>query len=145
METNERISPDEAAAALAEARRSRARVAWSGYPWWYWVATGAGMGAASFAIDQHGWLGYAIPLAAAATLIFVARAACRARGVCTGWVHGPMTARDGALLYGPAALLIIASAEGSKFASWPPAVGAVLVFVVFAVTGLAQGARAARS
>ncbi|HEX6519985.1 MAG TPA: hypothetical protein VF070_08215 [Streptosporangiaceae bacterium] len=41
METLEQVSPQEAAEALESARRSRARVAWSGYPWWYWVARGA--------------------------------------------------------------------------------------------------------
>jgi hypothetical protein len=30
-------------------------VAWSGYPAWYWRATGAGMGALSYAVLLPGW------------------------------------------------------------------------------------------
>jgi hypothetical protein len=70
METYGTVNPDEASAALATARQSRARVAW--------------------------------------------------------------------------AVLIIAGAAGSKFAPWPPIAAAVLVFLLFAGTGLTLSARAAR-
>ena len=43
-----------------------------------------------------------------------------------------------------AVLLMLAGAAVSKFASWPPVVTAVLVFPVFAGTGLTLSARAAR-
>jgi hypothetical protein len=36
METYGPIDADEASAALASVRHSRTRVAWSGYPAWYW-------------------------------------------------------------------------------------------------------------
>jgi hypothetical protein len=144
METYEGISPDEAAEALAAAERSRARVAWSGYPWWYWLTTGAGMGLATYAVGQQGWWGPAIAAVIAVSLVYVAYAAARARGVCVGWVRGAMTTRDWAVLYGPATLVIVASSAGSRFASWPPVVGAVLVFGLFAGTGLAQSARTPR-
>jgi hypothetical protein len=45
METHASISPEEASAALAMAWSSRARVAWAGYPAWYWLATGLTLGA----------------------------------------------------------------------------------------------------
>jgi hypothetical protein len=144
METYESISRDEAAAALAAAERSRARVAWSGYPWWYWITTGAGMGLATYAVGQRGWRGPAIAVVIAVALVYVAYAAARARGVCVGWVRGAMTTRDWMVLYGPATLVIAASSAGSRFASWPPIVGAVLVFGLFAGTGLAQSARIPR-
>ena len=56
---------------------------WSGYPWWHWIATGAGLGVATYTIGQRGWWG-------------------------------------------------------------PPIAGGVLVFALFAGTGLARGARAPR-
>jgi hypothetical protein len=42
-------------------------------------------------------------------------------------------------------LLNLAGAAASKFVSWLPAVAAVLVFVVYAGTGLMLSARATRS
>jgi hypothetical protein len=145
METNGQISVDEASAALAAAQRTRARVAWSGYPAWYWLATGAGMGAVCYAVLQPGW--WVLPLAAVAglTLIIVARVASRARGIREGCQRSSMTLRDQVVLGGPAALLILAGAAASKFVSWLPAVAAVLVFVVYAGTGLMLSARATRS
>jgi uncharacterized membrane protein YjjP (DUF1212 family) len=145
METNGQISVDEASAALAAAQRTRARVAWSGYPAWYWLTTGAGMGAVCYAVLQPGW--WVLPLAAVAglTLIILARAASRARGIREGCQRSSMTFRDQVVLGGPAALLILAGAAASKFVSWLPAVAAVLVFVVYAGTGLMLSARASRS
>ena len=55
-----------------------------------------------------------------------------------------MPHRDRIVLYGPAAVVILASAAGSKFASWPPVVAAVLLFTLFVGTGLTLSARAAR-
>src|SRR6185312_6635796 len=56
METHEPISRDEASAALAAAESSRTLVAWASWPTWYWLATGAGLGAASAAILlPNGW------------------------------------------------------------------------------------------
>lgn len=135
------IDADEASAALAAARHSRARVAWAGYPAWYWLATGAALGAGSYAILLPGWWGLVIPAALGIVLVMVARAASRARGVCEGWIRSAMTHRDQLVLYGPPAVVIIAGAAGSKFATWPPIVAAVLVLVLFAGTGLALSAR----
>ena len=59
METHDPVSADEAAAALAAAERTRARVAWGGYPAWYSLSTGAAVGAVCYA-------------AVAAVLVFVA-------------------------------------------------------------------------
>jgi hypothetical protein len=144
METYEGISSDEAAEALAAAERSRARVAWSGYPWWYWITTGAGLGVATYTVGQRGWWGPAIAAVIAVALVYIAYAAGQARGVCAGWVRGAMTTRDWLVLYGPATLVVMASAGGSRYASWPPIAGGVLVFALFAGTGLARGARAPR-
>ncbi len=80
----------------------------------------------------------------AALLVFVARAASRARGVCEGWVRSAMTFREGAVLYGPAAVLILANGVVSKFVWWSSIVAAVLMFVAFTGTGLVLSARAAR-
>jgi hypothetical protein len=147
METYEPIDADEAAAALASVRHSRTRVAWSGYPAWYWLTAGACLGAASYAIQLPGWRALAISPVLAVLWVMVARAASRARGVCEGWTRSAMTRRDAVVLGGPAAVVILASAAASKFASWPswsPAVAAALVFMLFAGTGLTLSARAAR-
>jgi hypothetical protein len=147
METNRSINVDEASAALASVRRSRARVAWGGYPAWYWLATGAGLSAGSVAILLPGWWDVMIAAMVAALLVVVARAAGRARGVCEGWVRSAMTWRDGLVLYGPATVVIFASAVASRFALWSPwtsIVAAVLVFLLFAGAGLTLSARAAR-
>jgi hypothetical protein len=50
METHGSISTAEASAALAQVRGSRARVAWSGYPAWYWLASAAGLAALPFTL-----------------------------------------------------------------------------------------------
>jgi DNA-binding transcriptional ArsR family regulator len=65
-------------------------VVWSGYPWWYWIATGAGLGVATYTIGQRGWWGPAIAAVIPVGLVYVAYAAGRARGVCAGWVRGAM-------------------------------------------------------
>lgn len=146
MDTYERVSPDEAAAALAAAESSRAQVAWSGYPWWYWVGTGAGLGVATYMVGLSGsWWNLPILGVTLVLVILVAYAASKARGVCEGWLGSAMTRREVSVLYGPATLLILASAEASKYASWPPIAAAVSVFVLFVGTGLAMGARAART
>jgi hypothetical protein len=144
METNGSISVDEASAALASARRSRARVAWSGYPKWYWLATGAGLGVMSYATFlPDGW-DYAVVLAVAVILVLVARAASQVRGINEGCVRTTMRVRDMVLLYAPPTVLILGDAILSKFVSWSPIPGSVLVFLLFAGTGLTASARAAR-
>jgi hypothetical protein len=45
-------------------------------------------------------------------------------------------------LYGPATAVIFTSGLTSRTAAWPSAVAAVLVFLLFAGTGLALSARA---
>jgi hypothetical protein len=146
METYEPIGADEAAAALASVQDSRARVAFAGYPPWYWLATGAGLGAMSYAVMMPSGWSVAALAAIGVVLIAVARAACRARGICEGWV-GAMTLRGMLTLYVPVAVTILASAAASKvtaWSPWPAAAGAVVVFLLFAGTGLALTARAAR-
>jgi hypothetical protein len=144
METNEPIGADEASAALAAARRSRARVAWAGYPAWYWLTTAAAMGALPCSLQLTGWRALAASAALAVVLVTAAHAASRARGVCEGWTRTAMTHRDRLILNGPPAVLVIAGAAGSKFASWPPIAAAALIFLLFAGTGLTLSARAAR-
>ena len=116
----------------------------SGYPAWYWLMTGAGLGAGYYAMLLPGWWALAIPAALGMLLVMVARAASRARGVCEGWPRSSMTCRDKIVLYRPAAVVILASAVASKFTSWPPIVAAALIFMLFAGTGLTLSARAAR-
>jgi hypothetical protein len=147
METYGPIEADEASAALASVRHSRMRVAWSGYPAWYWLTTGACLGAESYALLLSGWRALVISAVVAAVLVMTARMACRVRGVCEGYTRSAMTWRDRAVLSGPAAFVVLASSAASKFAGWPPwasAVAAVLVFTLFAGAGLTLSARAAR-
>jgi hypothetical protein len=147
METYGSIGADEASAALASVRRSRTRVAWSGYPAWYWLVTGAGLSVGTVAILLPDWWGLAVVVVVTVGLVRVAHAASRARGVCEGWIRGAMTWRDGVVLYGPATVVILANAVVSRFALWWPwssIVAAVLVFLLFAGTGFTLSARAAR-
>ena len=144
METNGPVSADEASAALAAVNQTRARVAWSGYPAWYWLATGAGLGAACYAALLPSWWDLAIAPLAGATLLTVARAASRARGIRERCQRGAMTSRDRVILSGPAALVMLAGSAASKLASWPLAVPAVLAGTIFAGTGLILSARASR-
>jgi hypothetical protein len=147
METNGPIDVDEAAAALASVRRSRARVAWSGYPTWYWLATGTCLGIGTVAILFPLWGSLLTAIAVAVALVRVAHLAGRARGVCEGWVRAAMTWRDVLVLYGPAVVVILTCAVMSRldlWSPWPPIVGAVLAFVLFTGAGLTLSARAAR-
>jgi hypothetical protein len=50
-------------------------------------------------------------------LVMVARAASRARGVCEGWTRSAMTCQEVIVLYGPTAVVMLASAAVSKLAS----------------------------
>ena len=148
METNGSISTDEATAALASVRQSRIRVAWSGYPAWYWLTMGAGLGALSYAALLPSWWATATSVLIGVLLMGVAHAVSRARGIRETCVRGAMTRRDKLLLGGPAALVVIVSSAAAEIAGWPPLwpsiVAAVLVFILFAGTGLTLTARAAR-
>jgi len=148
METHGSIDAEEAAAALASVRESRARVAWSGYPAWYWITTGTALGALTYMTLVPGWPATVLSAGIAVVLVLVTRAACRARGVCVGWTPSAMSRREAAILYGPAALVILASAAAVRFAAWsspwPSIVAAVLVGALFAGTGLTLSARADR-
>jgi hypothetical protein len=146
METYGPVSAGEAAAALAAVQDSRARVAFARYPPWYWLGTGAGLGAMSYAVMMPSRWSVAVLAAVGVVLIAAARVACRARGICEGWV-GAMTLRGMVTLYVPVAVAILASAAASKvtaWSPWPAAGGAVTVFLWFAGTGLALTARADR-
>lgn len=148
METYESIDAEEAAAALASVQQSRARVAWSGYPAWYWLTTGACLGALMYVTLLPGWLAPALSAGIAVVLGLVARAACRARGVSECRTRSAMSRREAVVLYGPVALVILALAAVARFASWSSPwssiVAAVLVFILFAGTGLTLTARADR-
>jgi hypothetical protein len=148
METHGSVDAEEAAAALASVQRSRARVAWSGYPAWYWLTTGACLGALMYTTLLPGWSATVLSALVAVPLLLVARAACRARGVCEGWIRSAMRRKEAVLLYGPVAVVILASAAAARFGSWsspwPSIVAGVLVGVLFAGTGLTLSARADR-
>jgi hypothetical protein len=146
METYGPIDVDEASEALAAVRHSRTRVAWGGYPAWYWLITGACLGALSYAMLLPRLWALAGAALLGGLLITVDHAASRARGVCEGWIHTARTHRDGIVLGGPAAVVMLAGAAAAKLAPgpWLPAVTAVLVSVLFAGTGLTLSARAAR-
>lgn len=144
METNGTVDVAEASAALTMVADSRARVAWRGYPTWYWPVTGANLGAlASVFLLPDGW-DMAATVAIAVLQVVVARIAGRARGVCEGCVHNALSLRDNILLYGPAALLMILGAIASKFLSLSPVVTSVLVFALISTIGLIRGGRAGR-
>jgi hypothetical protein len=144
METVDPVNRDEASAALASVRDSRWRVAWSGYPAWYWPATGAALGALCYTIELSGWRAMAASVPIAAALVTVALVAGRARGVCEGWAVGAVKQRDRIALYGPAAVVMLAGAAASKLVTWAPIAAGVLLFALFAATGLTLSARAAR-
>jgi hypothetical protein len=59
-----------------------------------------------------------------------------------------MTFRERAALYGPAAVVLIASAVAVKLAPgsspWPAVAGAALIFILIAGRGIRGSARAAR-
>ena len=147
METPGWVDVDEAAAALAAVRRSRARVAWSGYPAWYWFTTGTCLAVGTVAVPLPARWSVAVAAVVVVAVVGLARAASRARGVCEGWVRSAMTWHDALVLYGPAAAVILAGAVVSRFAvwsPWPPFVAAAVVFVLFTGTGLRLSGRAAR-
>lgn len=100
METHGRISAAEASAALASVRRSRTRVAWTGYPAWYWLATAAGLAALPLATLVPDWLGIVGVAVVAALLVRLAIVASRNRGVCEYWTRSAMRLREAALLWG---------------------------------------------
>lgn len=147
METNGSISADEASAALASARSTRARATWGGYPAWYWLATGAGLAMATLAVLLPDWAYLALSAVVAVSLVYVVRAAGRARGVCEGWMRRGMTRPEALVLYGPAIVVILANGFVARYGTWlpwAPIVAAVLVFALFVGAGLTLTARAAR-
>lgn len=148
METNGVVSAAEASAALESVQDSRSRVAWTGYPAWYWLGTAAGMAAMPFLLLLPGWWDLAGAVVLAASLLRIAVLACRVRGVCEGWIRAAMRWREGVLLYGPPVVVLLADGVVVRWALWPPvlvaAISAALVFVSFAGTGFLLGARAAR-
>jgi hypothetical protein len=145
METNERVSPEQASAALAAVRHSRAQVALGGYPAWYWVTTAACLAAVPATMLLPTWWVLPAAVLTSALLIAVTSAAARARGIRENCVRTALTPRDRAVLYGPAAVLMLASGAAYKAASWVPAAAAVLIFLLFAATGLILGTRASRA
>jgi hypothetical protein len=144
METHGSISPAEAEAALASVERSRARVAWAGYPAWYWLGTGAGLAGLSAVTLLPTWLDL-VGVALIGSLLFtlIVRAG-RVRGVCEGWTRSAMRRQEMLVLYGPMVLVLIAGAVMSHVVWWAPIAAAALVFTLFAGAGLALSARAAR-
>jgi len=144
METHGPVSPAEAAAALAAVRRSRARVAWAGYPTWYWLATAAAWAVMPLATLLPAWLGLVSCVLVSFTLLRLVVVAGRIRGVCEGWTRGAMRSRDVAVLYGPAVVVAVAGGFTASLAWWSPVVAAVLVFALFAGTALTLSARAGR-
>lgn len=141
METGRSISIEEASAALAEVRRSQSLVAWRGYPSWYWLGTGACLGGMANAMVLPGGWDLAVAAVIGVVLIVMTHAASRVRGVCEGWFHGARPFADRILLAGPAAFVMVAGAFAAKFAAWAAVVAGVLIFVLFAGTGLAMSAR----
>jgi hypothetical protein len=144
METKGPISAAEASSALASARESRARVAWAGYPTWYWFATAAVLAVLPFATVLPDLFGLGVTAVAAVLAIWLAVAAGRVRGVCEGWTSTAMRWQEIVVLYGPTVIVLFAGAVVARFAWWAPIVAAALTFVLFAGTGLALSARAAR-
>jgi hypothetical protein len=144
METQGPVSAAEASAALASVERSRARVAWAGYPAWYWLATAAGLAVLPVATLLPAWLGVVGVAVVAVVLFRLIVAASRARGVCEGWTRSAMRWWEVAVLYGPAVVVMDVAAFLSPLAWWWPLVAAVLVFALFAGTGLTLSARVGR-
>jgi hypothetical protein len=143
METNGPIGAAEASAALATVRGSRARVAWAGYPAWYWLATGAALALLPFGTWLPDWAILVLVAGIVVAIAWLAVAVNRARGVCEYWTRSAVRWRDGFLLYGPALVVLLVGCFGERFAWWLPIPAAVLVFGLFAGTGLALTTRAA--
>lgn len=144
METRGPVSAAEASVALASVRQSRKRLAWAGYPAWYWLGTAAAWAVLPVATLLPAWAGFACVGVVAVTVLRLTVAAGRARGVCEGWTRSAMRWPEVTVLYAPATAVILASAFVPRSAWWLAVVGAVLVFVLFAGTALALSARAAR-
>jgi hypothetical protein len=144
METQGPVSAAEASAALTAVERSRARVAWAGYPAWYWLGTAAGLAVLPLAMLLPDWLGVVGVAVVAFVLFRLIVAASRARGVCEGWTRGAMRWWEVAVLYGPAGVVMDVAAFMSPLAWWWPLAAAVLVFALFAGTGLTMSARVGR-
>jgi hypothetical protein len=144
METHGPVSAAEASAALASVERSRARVAWTGYPRWYWLATGAVLAALPVAALLPDWLSFVSCVVVTIALLRLAFAASRVRGVCEGWTRGAMRWSEVVVLYGPAVVVAVAGVFTARLAWWSPVVAAVAVFALFAGTGLTLSARAGR-
>ena len=143
METNGPVSAAEASAALASVERSRTRVAWAGYPRWYWFAAGAGIGLLPLSGVLPTWLGVSAFVTALAVLLWLVHFASRIRGVSEYPLRGVMRWRELLLLYGPTNLVLYAGSFMEKFLWWAPIASAVLIFVLFSGTGLWLSARAA--
>ncbi len=147
METNGSISTEEASAALASVAQSRNRVAWRGYPAWYWLATGAAFGVATAAILLPYWWAAVTAFVLAAAVIRLAYLAGRARGVCEGWVRCATTWRESLVLYGPMIAVMVGGPFVARFVGrspWLPIAAGALVFLLFTGAGLTLSARAAR-
>jgi hypothetical protein len=144
METHGPMSAAEASAALASVERSRMRVAWSGYPRWYWLATAAGMAVLPVATLLPAWLGVTVVALVAFGLFRLIVAVGRLRGVCEGWTGSAMRWWEVTVLYGPAVVVMNVGAFMSPVAWWLAVVAAALVFVLFAGTAFTFSARAAR-
>jgi hypothetical protein len=140
METQGPVSPGEASVALASVKRSRARLAWAGYPRWYWLSAAAAWAVLPPAMLLPAWAGLACVGVVAVAILRLTVAAGRARGVCEGWTRSAMRWPEVTVLYGPATAVMLASA----FLGWLAIVGAVLVFVLFAGSAFTLSARAAR-
>jgi hypothetical protein len=144
METQEPVGVSEASAALASVKQSRTRLAWAGYPAWYWLGTATAWAVLPLAMLLPAWAGLACVGVVAVAVLRLTVAAGRARGVCEGWTRSAMRWPEVTLLYGPATAVLLASAFIPRSTWWLTIVGAVLVFVLFAGTALALSARAAR-
>jgi hypothetical protein len=144
METQGPVSAGAASVALASVKRSRERLAWAGYPRWYWLSAAAAWAVLPLAMLLPVWAGLACVGVVAVVVLRLTVAAGRARGVCEGWTRSAMRWPEVTVLYGPSTAVMLASAFVPRSAWWLAIVGAVLVFVLFAGTALALSARAAR-
>jgi hypothetical protein len=144
METHGPIDAAEASAALASVKQSRTRVAWTGYPTWYWLATATGLAMLTLTTLLPLWLGMAGVVVIAALLTRLTIAVSRTRGVCEYWTRSAMRWQEVVLLYGPTVVVLVAGAFMAAVVWWSPIVAAALGFVLFTGTGLMLSARAAR-
>src|SRR5687768_4166026 len=124
METHGPIGAAEASAALASVKRSRTRVAWTGYPAWYWLTTAIGLATLPLTTLLPLWLGMTGVAVVTVLLTRLTFAVSRNRGVCEYWTRSAMRWQEMVLLYGPAVVVLVAGALMSKFAWWPPVAAA---------------------